>query len=175
MDHSNGDRTPDDLVSLAERLRSERPVPSALELDRIKLRARRQTTQAMPTPRLKGQWMKSRLALTLMIALGLMTSGTGATLAITGSSGSGSAAHQQYDAVQPQENNDNPQVLGDQDEGGDQSPDEDVSPVSDTEQVAVAGDSSDSLPFTGFFTIPLILGGVALLSTGVFLRRRIDR
>jgi cobalamin biosynthesis Mg chelatase CobN len=40
--------------------------------------------------------MKSRLALVLVLALGTFLSGTGATLAISGSSGSGSAGSAQY-------------------------------------------------------------------------------
>ena len=40
------------------------------------------------------------------------------------------------------------------------------------EQAAVVSDDGGSLPFTGFFTIPLIIGGVALLTSGAVLRRR---
>ncbi len=43
--------------------------------------------------------MKSRLALTLLLVAGFMLSTTGATLAISGSSGHGSAATNQY--IQP--------------------------------------------------------------------------
>ncbi len=105
--------------------------------------------------------MKSRLALTLMIVAGLMLSTTGAGLAISGNSGSGNAATNQYKQVEPKENeNGNGNVLGQNQGGGDTQP---------TEQVAATGGSS-SLPFTGFFTIPLILGGVALLAVGGTLR-----
>lgn len=178
MSHRDGNGTPPELAPIVALLEEERPTASALDLDALKLRARRQAATAKPRTRTKGNWMKSRLALTAMIAVGLMLSGTGATLAITGSSGSGNAAQQQYDSVQPVENNENPQTLGVQEEGGeppqDQSPESSESPVSDVEQVAVAGDSGESLPFTGFFTIPLILGGVALLTAGLFLRRKSD-
>jgi hypothetical protein len=182
MDDQNRDRTPADLVKIAERLREERPVATPLELDRIKLRVRdraeRSGTSFYATQ--KGKLMKSRLALMLMIALGLMMSTTGATLAITGSSGSGSAAENQYDTVQPQQNvnpqsdtspeedsgDDEPQseTLGDT-ESGDTAP--------EVEQVSVA-DDDDSLPFTGFVAIPLLIGGVALVSAGAVLRRKAD-
>jgi hypothetical protein len=181
MDDPNRDRTPADLVRIAERLRQERPVATPLELDRIKLRARhraeRSGTSFYATQ--KGKLMKSRLALMLMIALGLMMSTTGATLAITGSSGSGSAAENQYDTVQPiqddkpSQNNIAPQgedepdaeTLGDTETG-------DTAPAA--EQVEVADDDGGSLPFTGFLAIPLLIGGVALVSAGAVLRRKAD-
>ena len=118
--------------------------------------------------------MKSRLALMLMIVAGLMMSTTGATLAITGSSGSGSAAVNQYDTVAPQQDDgDQPEAgtLGTED-SGDDGEDGDTAPVA--EQVEVAGDDGDSLPFTGFVAIPLLLGGVALVSVGAVLRRKAD-
>lgn len=139
-----------------------------LELDRIKLRARHQAERSGNSfyASQKGKLMKSRLALMLMIALGLMMSTTGATLAITGSSGSGSAAQNQYKTVQPQQD-DNPEpqaeTLGDTGSG--------TAPAA--EQVSVADDGG-SLPFTGFVAIPLLIGGVALVSAGAFLRRKAD-
>jgi hypothetical protein len=171
MDHQNRDRTPADLVKIAERLREERPVATPLELDRIKLRARRQAQRSGPSfyARQKGTLMKSRLALMLMIALGLMMSTTGATLAITGSSGSGSAAKNQYNTVQPHQDDtpEEPQAetLGDTETGG-------TAPA--VEQVSVADDDGGSLPFTGFVAIPLLIGGVALVSAGAILRRKAD-
>jgi hypothetical protein len=192
MDHSNRDRTPADLSTIAERLREERPTATALELDRIKLRARSQAQRSATGfyALKKGSLMKSRLALMLMIVAGLTMSTTGATLAITGSSGSGSAAVNQYDTVAPQKDDgdqpqqddgDQPQqddgdqpeagTLGTED-SGDDGDDGDTAPVA--EQVEVAGDDDDSLPFTGFIAIPLLLGGVALVSAGAVLRRKAD-
>src|ERR1700750_2924331 len=101
MDHSNRNRTPEELDSIADALQAERHQATPLELDRIKLQAIRQAEQ--PRPSLyavkKGTFMKSRLALTLLLVAGFMLSTTGATLAVSGSSGSGSAATNQY--VQP--------------------------------------------------------------------------
>jgi hypothetical protein len=176
MDHSNRDRTPADLSTIAERLREERPTATALELDRIKLRARSQAQRSATGiyALKKGSLMKSRLALMLMIVAGLTMSTTGATLAITGSSGSGSAAVNQYDTVAPQQDEgDQPEAgtLGTED-SGDDGDDGDTAPVA--EQVEVAGDDGGSLPFTGFIAIPLLLGGVALVSVGAVLRRKAD-
>ena len=167
MHYSNRDRTPPDVADIAELLSAERPTATPLELDRIKLRARQQATRSGPSlfTRQKGILMKSRLALTLMIVAGVMMSGTGATLAITGSSGEGSAAQSQYGQVSPNNEAGEPpaETLGDTAES---------TPVADTAQVEAASDDGGSLPFTGFLTIPLILGGVALLTAGAVLRRR---
>src|ERR1700753_524804 len=98
MDHSNRNRTPAELEAIENALRAERHQASPLELDAIKLQAIRQAQRSRPslTPSTKGTFMKSRLALTLLLVAGFMFSTTGATLAISGSSGSGSAASNQY-------------------------------------------------------------------------------
>jgi hypothetical protein len=168
MDYSNGASDPADLAPIEERLRAGRVTATAVELDALKLRAIRQAAPAAPRFR-KGVWMKSRLALTLMIVLGLMMSTTGAGLAISGSSDSGSAAKAQYDDNGDDNGDDVAGTL--QGQGGNGGSDTGASQP--TEQVAAAGDDdSGSLPFTGFFTIPLIVGGVALLSGGALLRWR---
>ncbi|HYP48310.1 MAG TPA: hypothetical protein VEQ61_06695 [Thermoleophilaceae bacterium] len=183
MNNWNGDRTPADLAQVEQRLREERVTATELELDSIKLRARRQGAQAAPQMMMKGNWMKSRLALTLMIVTGLMMSTTGATLAVQGSSGNGNAATNQYNSVTPGPKDDykGQDDSGDQGEGQTLGANEDdsapapaagsVSPS--TEQAEVADDNGgNSLPFTGFFAIPLLIGGVALLSTGTVMRLR---
>jgi hypothetical protein len=44
------------------------------------------------------------------------------------------------------------------------------------EQIAVASESSgDELPFTGFLAIPLMIGGVAMVSTGALLHRKLRK
>jgi hypothetical protein len=160
MEYSNDDLTPADLQRIEDRLTGGRIVASPLELDELKQRAMHQATQRKGTPR--GAWMKSRLALTLVIVLGAMMSGTGAGLAVSGSSGEGNAADEQYEE---QETNEGNRVAGDED-AVPQSVAGDVA----AEQVAAAGDSG-SLPFTGFVAIPLMVGGVALIGGGAFLRR----
>lgn len=132
--------------------------------------------------------LKSRVALTALIVLGALMSGTGATLAVTGSSGSGSAEQQQYTTPTttttptPPPNDTPPsndtsdggptlapqqEVAGDESEGG--SSTDDSEPA---EQVEVASDGEDSLPFTGFLAIPLLFGGVAMIAVGGVLRHR---
>ena len=177
MDYSNRHRSPADSEETTERLlRAERATATSLDLDRIKLQAIRQAERPRPSfyARQKGMLMKSRLALTMVIAAGFMLSTTGATLAITGNSGSGSAAQSQYQNIHPidtgneNEGNDAPVVLGTEDTA-DSAP---QAPAA--EQVAVVSDS-DSLPFTGFVAIPLLLIGIALLSLGAVLRRKAGR
>jgi len=199
MSYPKRNRTPAELARVADRLRSERATATPVELDEIKLRAQRQAAPARSGfTRQKGSLMRSRLALTTMIVVGIMMSTTGVGLTIQGSSGSGNAAEVQYQEIPPpppeevppppkeevppppkeevppppqdevagQEESGN--TLGSNDQGGsDQQADVPV-----TQQVAAAGDEGGSLPFTGFFTIPLMVGGVALLVSGAFLRRR---
>jgi hypothetical protein len=96
--NSNRNRIPAELHDIEETLRANRPETSPLELDRIKLQAIRQASQGRTSflARQKGAFMKSRLAMMLVIAAGFMLSTTGAGLAISGSSSSGSAAGSQY-------------------------------------------------------------------------------
>jgi hypothetical protein len=98
MDHSNRNRTPAELKAIEDALHAERHTASPLELDAIKLQAIRQAERSRTSLNVskKGSFMKSRLALTVLLVAGFMLSTTGATLAISGSSGSGSAASTQY-------------------------------------------------------------------------------
>ncbi len=172
MDYSNRDRTPAELEQMAARLRAERATATPLELDQIKLQAMRQAGRPRPSfyAHQKGMFMKSRLALTMVIAAGFMLSTTGATLAITGSSGSGNAAENQYEHVLPanEEGGNNGTKAKSLGGGGGNE-----SQPSTAEQVQVASTSSGSLPFTGFVAIPLLIVGIGLLSFGAILRKRV--
>ena len=55
---------------------------------------------------------------------------------------------------------------GTQDEGGG------AQPARQVEAGAQATGDEEQLPFTGFAAIPILLGGVALLTSGLVLRRR---
>jgi hypothetical protein len=166
MDRFDSD-TPFADDALEHRLRSERPELTALQLDALKGSVhRRMQGRGSHIP--GRSLMKSRLALTLILVLGLMMTGTGATIAITGASDSGSAGVAQYG-----ENNGNEGGnLGGKEQGGGGSPggggEEGTQPA---EQVAAQG-TSGSLPFTGFVAIPLLVGGAALAGTGAVLRKR---
>ncbi len=140
----------DDVIRL---LRENRPEAGELELDRIKQQVRRRA--ARPERR---QDMKSRLAILLMLVLGMMLSTTGAGIAVQDlTSDDASVAQYGTDEATP------PTVLGDEESGSDVQP---------TRQVAAGSDGGDELPFTGFLAIPVLLGGVALLSGGLVLRHR---
>ena len=159
------DRNPHDLngelEAVARRLRHERPEVDALGLDRIKRRAISQASASAGSwaPK-KGLFMKPRIAVAFILAMGLLTSGTGATLAVI--SESGSAAQVQYPDLKPKKSID-PGVLGSE-------PDDRGSAIQEEQQVANSGGSE--LPFTGFLAIPLLVVGVVFLVTGGMIRSR---
>jgi hypothetical protein len=163
MDLNSHELTPD-LEAVASRLRDGRPQASGLELDRIKQRAMSQASagsSAAWTPK-KGLFMKPRIAVAFVLAIGLLTSGTGATLAVI--SESGSAAQVQYPDLQPKDSVD-PDVLGSEE------PQAAAPAVQEEDQVASSGGSE--LPFTGFIAIPLLIIGVLALVAGGFMRSRL--
>ena len=106
--------------------------------------------------------MKPRIAVAFVLAIGLLTSGTGATLAVI--SESGSAAQVQYPDLQPKDTI-KPDVLG-----SEESP-APAPVVQEEDQVASSGGSE--LPFTGFIAIPLLIIGVLSLVAGGFMRTRL--
>jgi hypothetical protein len=120
--------------------------------------------------------MKSRLVILTMLVLGMLLSTTGAGLAVSGLSGT-NASIAQYSTPTPTGGGG---VLGDQDTGSGTSPEENggggTAPDTDTNtqpaRQVEAGANNSSLPFTGFAAIPVLLGGIALLSAGLVLRRR---
>jgi hypothetical protein len=121
----------------------------------------------------KGNLMKSRVAVMMVLALGIFMSGTGATLAVSGLAGSGSASEAQYPDERPEgENN----TLGVDREGGNGSGGQEpagavAGETQSFRQVASTG-SSGSLPFTGFLAIPVLIVGLGLLGAGVAMRIR---
>jgi hypothetical protein len=147
MDHHRDEWDPADLASIAARLRAERPEASPLELDEIKVRARRQAARPK-----RGPFMKSRLAIALVLTVGMLLSMTGVGLAVSGTSSSGSAATAEYPP--PHHDPHPPSAITSIDPG--------------TQHAAAHG----NLPFTGYAAIPVLLGGIVLLGTGLVLRRR---
>jgi len=107
--------------------------------------------------------MKPRIAVAFVLALGLLTSGTGATLAVI--SESGSAAQVQYPDLEPKRSIE-PDVLGNEDPKG-------TPAVQEEQQVASSG--GGELPFTGFLAIPLLVVGVLFLVGGGMMRARTGR
>lgn len=94
-----------------------------------------------------------------------MFTGAGGTVAVTGLAGAGDAGTAEYGEVaadvESGGGNDGA-VLGKVESRAEADP-------AATQQVAETGE--DTLPFTGFVAIPLLVGGVALLGTGAALRR----
>ena len=138
--------------------------------------------------------MRSRLAILGMLALGMVLSTGGAGLAVSGfASQNGNAAQNQYGtptstpttppSSTPDSGGGDNDVLGEEDSGGpaggtdNEAPsgggNEDT-PAQPARQVesGAQGNGDEQLPFTGFAAIPILIGGVALLTTGLVLRRR---
>jgi hypothetical protein len=126
--------------------------------------------------------MKSRLVILTMLVLGMMLSTTGAGLAVSGLTGN-NASTAQYGTPTPTGTpTGGGSVLGEQNTGGGgKTPAANnggsapsggggggVQPARQVE----AGSNGSTLPFTGFAAIPVLLGGIALLSAGLVLRRR---
>jgi hypothetical protein len=160
----------DEFDDITRLLREERPQASELELDEIKRRVRQRVAR-------KGQPMRSRLAILAMLVAGMLLSGTGAGLAVQGFDQSGNDASQaQYPSGGGSE------VLGEEESSGPVSPQEtdtvendtaeNDTGENDTAQVAQQVESGDTLPFTGFAAIPVVLAGVALIGGGLMLRRQ---
>jgi hypothetical protein len=144
----------DDVIRL---LRDRRPEATELELDQIKQRILRRAAQ----PR-RAQPMKSRLAILAMLVLGFVFSTAGVGLAVGGLSGSDSAAITQYATPTPTPPG---KVLGEEENGNGET-------TGLQPERQVENGSNSQLPFTGFAAIPVLLGGIALLSGGLVLRRR---
>ena len=176
------DRTPADLAWVAERLEQERPTASPLELDRMKLQARAQAVRGARS-QAKGSVLKSRVAIAAILMLGLLTGGTGTTLAL---SGGGNAAQVQYPPPG------GGQVLGKNEGGGNgpsgggqvlgttQSNPDAVQGSQDavrgSQQVGATQDQvQGDLPFTGLAAVPLIVLGLALVGGGTMLYRSARR
>jgi hypothetical protein len=86
------DRQQQDMESIVQRLRDERPEASGLELDRVKTTAMRKARSTG-----SGARFRSRRLAVIGLTLGLSAAGTGGVLAAGGASpSSGSAAKAQY-------------------------------------------------------------------------------
>ena len=159
---------PDELRDTAQRLRSERPELDAHGLDRVRGRiARRMATPARRSRR--------SLAITLCLASGLVFSGAGTGLAISGFSSDSSATSAQYSqttATNQVVGDPTSGVAGTSTSGGDTAG---TAGATDTDSQVVAVGSSKKLPFTGSASLFILgLGGLLLL-TGAVLRRRTTR
>jgi len=179
INHDYDNRVPAELHEVEQRLRDNRPALTALELDAIKLRTMASATRRSSSlfAKKKGTFMKSRVAVLMVLALGVFMSGTGATLAVTGLSSSGSASSAQYPEPQQEQEHHSSNTLGTQGSGGNKpghtSAAVATSPAETQAVRQVASTSSGSLPFTGFLAIPVLIVGIGLLGAGVAMRLRL--
>src|SRR3954454_7030711 len=171
MDGNDTERIPAELADVVRRLHDERPEASALELDRIKLRA--QASSRRHAQR-REPFMRSRLAITAMLVVGVLMSGAGAGLAVSGGSRSGSSGDAQYPTTGTTGTTDVQTVLPTTETNSPTvSPSDttETNPAQETRQVS--SNDSGSLPFTGYAAIPVLLIGLSLLSIGIVMRRRL--
>ncbi len=177
INHDHENRVPAELHEVEQRLLDNRPALSALELDAIKVRTMASATRRSPSlfAKKKGSFMKSRVAVLLVISLGVFMSGTGATLAVSGLSSSGSASSAQYPVPDHHSKNGADTLAAT--ESHDSGPGDSGSAPSAAAQTQavrqVATTGSGSLPFTGFLAIPVLIVGVGLLGAGVAMRLRL--
>ena len=168
---SNHDDLQPDLQPVIDQLRANRPEATALELDAVKQRVLTRVANPARRRTRRAQLMKSRLVVLTMLVLGMLLSTTGAGLAVSGLSDDASVS--QYGAAP------GGGVLGDEDtagndvlpedNGGGDAPADDVQPARQSE---VGASTGSNLPFTGFAALPILIGGIALLTTGLVIRRK---
>jgi len=171
MDRNQQPRFEAELADVVQQLRDERPQASALEFDRIKLRAQ---ANARRSARRRDVFMRSRLAIMSVLVVGVLMSGAGAGLAVSGVSGSGSSGDAQY----PTETTDTQTVLPTTEtntpECTDNNEVDSAGNPCAQEKRQVSSNDSSSLPFTGYAAIPVLLIGLSLLGAGVVMRRRVS-
>ncbi|MFL5912038.1 MAG: hypothetical protein ACJ768_15880 [Gaiellaceae bacterium] len=159
---------PPDLEDVAAELEAGRAVPSPDEAGRIHTRV------GIPRRRSRSA-MRARLAIASLLAGGMIMSGGGAALALSGESSHGNASSAGYLAPTTAQ----PQVLGETQGTTPTSATPTTSNASPEVQGAVQGtrqvssSSVKSLPFTGFAAIPIVLAGIVMLGGGAWLRRRL--
>jgi hypothetical protein len=185
MNHPD-DLHSDDLQSVVDELRAHRPEATALELDAVKQRVR--TRMSAGRRARSASLMKSRLAILSTLVAGMLLSTTGAGLAVTSlHSARDSAAVAQYATPTPtptgtpgskppgsvlgESNGNQPSGTAGENAGGSPSGTAGENTALQPTRQAENG-AGGSLPFTGFLAIPVLLGGVALLTGGLVLRRR---
>lgn len=126
---------PDEFLGVAEQLESHRPQLSGLDADRIKLRAMAHGAKTATRNSTKGTFMRSRLAITSMLAFGVLMTSSGAALGVSALSTTGSASQAQYGTSVTVVT---PDVLGTP--ADDVAGDEDEGVLGDTGDDDVAGD-----------------------------------
>jgi len=106
----------------------------------------------------------------MILALGILMSLSGAGLAVSGLGDSGSGSDVEYLS-----DDSSTESFSSSSDDSDGDGDSDTGSVDPAGQEASGGTGGGDLPFTGFAAIPVLIGGVALLSSGFVLRRRAGR
>jgi|tagenome__1003787_1003787.scaffolds.fasta_scaffold20971035_4 hypothetical protein len=175
----------EDFEVVERRLRDARPEATDAALNRARLMAAPADAPAPRRARTSARG-RTRVAIAGLLASGLLMSGGGAALGISGINSNGSAGAAQYVSNTTGTN----EVLGttstvptvtEPGSGGTtKTPTEPGSSgvlgetVQPSRQVAAAS-SEKELPFTGLAAIPVIMAGVALLGAGLVIRSRSSR
>jgi hypothetical protein len=175
-----------ELGPVIARLEAERPTASDLELGLIKQRVRGRVAPSARRSR-RTEFMRSRLAIIAMLVFGMVLSTGGGALAVSGFAGQqDNAAVSEYGPGGGGQKGDEEGVLGEENSGGPAGGQGEngapagtgdnggVQPARQVEAGAqgTGANGDEQLPFTGFAAIPILLGGVALLASGLVLRRR---
>lgn len=192
MKRSSDHGLPQELADVAERLRTNRAQLTPLELDRIKL-ASRGRAAGKPSIKIKREErivMRTRVNILAVLVAGIVFSGAGAAMGISGLASNDGAGNAQYqNSVVPQAQGQQQGVKGAHTTLGGQTVNvaganasrsgvKGTRARSGTAPAAVAQPtrqravSSGSLPFTGYAAIPVFLIGLGLLGTGMVMRRR---
>jgi hypothetical protein len=167
--HDHDDLHDDGLARMADRLRAQRPELTAIELDEVGRRVRARVAAPSARRRTRNEFMKSRLAILGMLVAGMLFSTTGGALAISGFASSSNASIAQYGGVQGESNGSGNPSGGNNTNNPSGGNNSGLEPV---QQVEAGANGGNTLPFTGFAAIPVLIGGVALLSGGLVMRRR---
>jgi hypothetical protein len=174
MSHNDDHLHDAELGPVIARLQAERPTASDLELGLIRQRVQGRVSPSARRSR-RTEFMRSRLAIIAMLVSGMVLSTGGGALAVSGFTGQGdNAAKSQYGTTNT-DNGDNG-VLGEEESGGPAGAEENGAPAGTQParqvEAGAQGTGEAQLPFTGFAAIPILLGGVALLTAGLVMRRR---
>jgi hypothetical protein len=163
-----------ELEVVERRLRAARAQLEPDELDRV----RHRVLADAPPPRharrrFAGLLALPRVATTALLVAGFLVTGASAGLAVSGTSGSGSAGDAQYPRNDTSGGGNTPDlggVNGTDQNGNVGVEDENTADTQLTRQIAST--DSDRLPFTGLAAIPLLLVGAGMIVSGGLLRRR---
>jgi hypothetical protein len=179
--------SPGDTDELHDRLRAERP---RLDADG-EARVRGTVAASFPDPPRASRRLS--LGIAALLAAGLVLTGGGAAAAISGFAADTTAVNAQYSTPTgsaPVSGNGSPgSTVGVAGETESAPANTSTSPSLGTQgerneaattpasanapsQVGAAADSGDTLPFTGFAAIPIVIVGALLIAVGTLLRRR---